>query len=81
MDLGLLYEFDVPQSWKGERPWGQRMEEVASAIVFLLSTWRNISPARHCWWTWWVPSRVARVWQEGYAHGSGAQGVVFRAVF
>ena len=27
MDLGLLYEFDVPQPWQGEHPWGQRMEE------------------------------------------------------
>ncbi len=27
MDLSLLYEFDVPQPWKGEHPWGQRMEE------------------------------------------------------
>jgi alkanesulfonate monooxygenase SsuD/methylene tetrahydromethanopterin reductase-like flavin-dependent oxidoreductase (luciferase family) len=27
MDLGLLYEFDVPQPWQGEHPWGQRREE------------------------------------------------------
>ena len=27
MDLGLLYEFDVPQPWDGEHPWGQRMAE------------------------------------------------------
>lgn len=27
MDLGLLYEFDVPQPWYGAHPWGQRMEE------------------------------------------------------
>jgi len=27
MELGLLYEFDVPQPWQGEHPWGQRMEE------------------------------------------------------
>lgn len=27
MDLGLLYEFDVPQPWAGEHPWGQRMAE------------------------------------------------------
>ena len=27
MDLGLLYEFDVPQPWAGEHPWGQRTEE------------------------------------------------------
>ncbi|KMS51656.1 monooxygenase [Novosphingobium barchaimii LL02] len=27
MDLGLLYEFDVPQPWHGAHPWGQRMEE------------------------------------------------------
>lgn len=27
MNLGLLYEFDVPQPWQGEHPWGQRMEE------------------------------------------------------
>ena len=27
MELGLLYEFDVPQPWSGEHPWGQRMEE------------------------------------------------------
>ncbi len=27
MDLGLLYEFDVPQPWEGEHPWGQRMAE------------------------------------------------------
>lgn len=27
MDLSLLYEFDVPQPWEGEHPWGQRMAE------------------------------------------------------
>jgi len=27
MDLGLLYEFNVPQPWAGEHPWGQRMAE------------------------------------------------------
>ena len=27
MELGLLYEFDVPQPWTGEHPWGQRREE------------------------------------------------------
>jgi alkanesulfonate monooxygenase SsuD/methylene tetrahydromethanopterin reductase-like flavin-dependent oxidoreductase (luciferase family) len=27
MKLGLLYEFDVPQPWDGEHPWGQRMAE------------------------------------------------------
>ena len=27
MDLSLLYEFDVPQPWDGEHPWGQRMAE------------------------------------------------------
>jgi alkanesulfonate monooxygenase SsuD/methylene tetrahydromethanopterin reductase-like flavin-dependent oxidoreductase (luciferase family) len=27
MELGLLYEFDVPQPWDGEHPWGQRMAE------------------------------------------------------
>ena len=27
MDLGLLYEFDCPQPWEGEHPWGQRNAE------------------------------------------------------
>jgi alkanesulfonate monooxygenase SsuD/methylene tetrahydromethanopterin reductase-like flavin-dependent oxidoreductase (luciferase family) len=27
MELGLLYEFDVPQPWKGDHPLGQRMGE------------------------------------------------------
>ena len=27
MNLGLLYEFDVPQPWDSEHPWGQRMAE------------------------------------------------------
>ena len=27
MELGLLYEFDAPQPWAGEHPWGQRMAE------------------------------------------------------
>lgn len=27
MELGLLYEFDVPQPWEGEHPWGQRNAE------------------------------------------------------
>jgi len=27
MELGLLYEFDAPQPWDGEHPWGQRMME------------------------------------------------------
>ena len=27
MDLGLLYEFDVPQPWEGAHPWGQRHAE------------------------------------------------------
>ncbi len=27
MELGLLYEFDVPQPWAGEHPWGQRTAE------------------------------------------------------
>jgi alkanesulfonate monooxygenase SsuD/methylene tetrahydromethanopterin reductase-like flavin-dependent oxidoreductase (luciferase family) len=27
MELGLLYEFDVPRPWAGEHPWGQRTEE------------------------------------------------------
>jgi alkanesulfonate monooxygenase SsuD/methylene tetrahydromethanopterin reductase-like flavin-dependent oxidoreductase (luciferase family) len=27
MDLGLLYEFDVPQPWRCDHPWGQRLEE------------------------------------------------------
>ncbi len=27
MDLSLLYEFDVPQPWAGEHPWGQRAAE------------------------------------------------------
>ncbi|MEW9855122.1 LLM class flavin-dependent oxidoreductase [Novosphingobium sp. M1R2S20] len=30
MDLGLLYEFDVPQPWAGEHPWGQRTAERAA---------------------------------------------------
>lgn len=30
MELGLLYEFDVPQPWAGEHPWGQRMAERAA---------------------------------------------------
>jgi hypothetical protein len=29
VDLGLLYEFDVPQPWAGEHPWGQRTAERA----------------------------------------------------
>jgi alkanesulfonate monooxygenase SsuD/methylene tetrahydromethanopterin reductase-like flavin-dependent oxidoreductase (luciferase family) len=27
MELGLLYEFDCPQPWEGEHPWGQRNAE------------------------------------------------------
>ena len=27
MKLSLFYEFDVPQPWAGEHPWGQRMAE------------------------------------------------------
>src|ERR1700751_1468693 len=27
MELGLLYQFDVPQPWAGEHPWGQRTAE------------------------------------------------------
>ena len=27
MELGLLYEFDVPRPWPGEHPWGQRTAE------------------------------------------------------
>jgi alkanesulfonate monooxygenase SsuD/methylene tetrahydromethanopterin reductase-like flavin-dependent oxidoreductase (luciferase family) len=27
MDLGLLYEFDVPRPWAGDHPWGQRTAE------------------------------------------------------
>ncbi|HJT40379.1 MAG TPA: LLM class flavin-dependent oxidoreductase [Sphingobium sp.] len=27
MELGMLYEFDVPQPWAGEHPWGQRAAE------------------------------------------------------
>ena len=27
MDLGMLYEFDAPQPWAGEHPWGQRTIE------------------------------------------------------
>jgi hypothetical protein len=27
MDLGLLYEFAVPQPWESQHPWGQRMAE------------------------------------------------------
>jgi alkanesulfonate monooxygenase SsuD/methylene tetrahydromethanopterin reductase-like flavin-dependent oxidoreductase (luciferase family) len=27
MQLGLLYEFDVPQPWEGEHPWSQRNAE------------------------------------------------------
>jgi alkanesulfonate monooxygenase SsuD/methylene tetrahydromethanopterin reductase-like flavin-dependent oxidoreductase (luciferase family) len=27
MELGLLYEFDCPQPWAGQHPWGQRMAE------------------------------------------------------
>ena len=27
MDLGLLYEFDAPQPWEEQHPWGQRMAE------------------------------------------------------
>ena len=27
MELGLLYEFDVPKPWDGAHPWGQRMAE------------------------------------------------------
>jgi alkanesulfonate monooxygenase SsuD/methylene tetrahydromethanopterin reductase-like flavin-dependent oxidoreductase (luciferase family) len=30
MDLGLLYEFDCPQPWEGEHPWGQRNIERAA---------------------------------------------------
>ncbi|HEX4376581.1 MAG TPA: LLM class flavin-dependent oxidoreductase [Steroidobacteraceae bacterium] len=29
MELGLLYEFDVPQPWDGPHPWGQRNAERA----------------------------------------------------
>jgi len=27
MELGLLYEFDAPQPWAGDHPWGQRTAE------------------------------------------------------
>jgi alkanesulfonate monooxygenase SsuD/methylene tetrahydromethanopterin reductase-like flavin-dependent oxidoreductase (luciferase family) len=27
MELGLLYEFDVPRPWAGDHPWGQRTAE------------------------------------------------------
>lgn len=27
MELGLLYEIDVPKPWAGDHPWGQRMAE------------------------------------------------------
>ncbi len=27
MDLGLLYEFEAPQPWSGQHPWGQRNAE------------------------------------------------------
>ena len=27
MELGLLYEFEAPQPWAGEHPWGQRVAE------------------------------------------------------
>ena len=27
MELGMLYEFDAPQPWAGEHPWGQRTME------------------------------------------------------
>ena len=27
MELGLLYEFEAPQPWAGEHPWGQRTAE------------------------------------------------------
>lgn len=27
MELGMLYEFDVPQPWAGDHPWGQRAAE------------------------------------------------------
>jgi len=30
MELGLLYEFDCPQPWAGEHPWGQRTAERAA---------------------------------------------------
>jgi alkanesulfonate monooxygenase SsuD/methylene tetrahydromethanopterin reductase-like flavin-dependent oxidoreductase (luciferase family) len=30
MELGLLYEFDCPQPWAGEHPWGQRTAERAT---------------------------------------------------
>lgn len=29
MELGLLYEFEAPQPWAGEHPWGQRTAERA----------------------------------------------------
>lgn len=29
MELGLLYEFDVPKPWAGDHPWGQRTAERA----------------------------------------------------
>ena len=27
MELGLLYEFEAPQPWAGDHPWGQRTAE------------------------------------------------------
>ena len=30
MELGLLYEFEAPQPWAGEHPWGQRTAERAA---------------------------------------------------
>jgi len=30
MELGLLYEFEAPQPWSGEHPWGQRNAERAA---------------------------------------------------
>jgi alkanesulfonate monooxygenase SsuD/methylene tetrahydromethanopterin reductase-like flavin-dependent oxidoreductase (luciferase family) len=30
MELGLLYEFEAPQPWAGDHPWGQRMAERAA---------------------------------------------------
>ena len=30
MDLSLLYEFDAPQPWEGEHPWGQKKAERAT---------------------------------------------------
>ena len=62
MELGLLYEFEAPQPWAGDHPWGQRTAERAA---YKKAIEQIVLADQKCFHTSWL---VEHHFREGRSH-------------